>query len=34
MIQRTIVGELKIGKKEECVVCLQNNNNNNKLSDK
>lgn len=33
MIQRTIVGELKIGKKEECVVCLQNNNNN-KLSDK
>ena len=23
-IDRTIVGELKIGKKEECVVCLQN----------
>lgn len=24
MIERTIVGELKIGKNEECVVCLQN----------
>ena len=39
MIRRTIVGELKIGKNEECVICLQNNhnnnnNNNNKLSDK
>ncbi len=37
MIRRTIVGELKIGKNEECVICLQNNhnnnNNNNKLSD-
>lgn len=24
-IDRTMVGELKIGKKEECVICLQNN---------
>ena len=24
-INRTIVGELKIGKKEECVICLKNN---------
>lgn len=24
-INRTIVGELKIGKKEECVLCLKNN---------
>ena len=24
-IDRTIVGELKIGKNEECVICLQNN---------
>ena len=23
-INRTIVGQLKIGKREECVVCLQN----------
>ena len=24
-INRTIVGRLKIGKKEECVICLKNN---------
>tara|TARA_B100000925_G_C21928575_1_gene439213 strand:+ start:197 stop:499 length:303 start_codon:yes stop_codon:yes gene_type:complete len=24
-INRTIVGELKIGKKEECMICLKNN---------
>tara|TARA_R110001592_G_scaffold38668_14_gene127507 strand:+ start:3014 stop:3316 length:303 start_codon:yes stop_codon:yes gene_type:complete len=24
-INRTIVGELKIGKREECVICLKNN---------
>tara|TARA_B100000282_G_scaffold283445_1_gene247097 strand:- start:41 stop:358 length:318 start_codon:yes stop_codon:yes gene_type:complete len=28
VIQRTIVGELKIGKKEESVICLQTNSNN------
>tara|TARA_B100000902_G_scaffold251538_1_gene238006 strand:+ start:258 stop:581 length:324 start_codon:yes stop_codon:yes gene_type:complete len=33
IIDRIIVGELKIGKKEECVICLQNNHNN-KLSNK
>ena len=25
-IERTIIGELKVGKKEECVVCFQANN--------
>tara|TARA_Y100000768_G_C23982265_1_gene686583 strand:+ start:2707 stop:3012 length:306 start_codon:yes stop_codon:yes gene_type:complete len=25
-IKRTIVGEMKIGKNEECVICLKNNN--------